>query len=283
MHSVTVTDSNGCVTTCQIDIAKELYCWINLVQNVSVRGGTDGAARVNGNGGFRPFTYQWEDGSTAQLNSTLGAGTHYVTITDATGATSRCSVTITEPTGGNCDSFMATVEQDKLTTDHLTQDGVATVYPKSGTAPFTYLWDNGETTQKATRLTYGLRSVTVTDASGCETTSQIDIAKELYCWINRNGNVSVHGGNDGSATVHGNGGYRPFTYRWEDGSTAQLNTNLGVGTHYVTITDATGATSLCSITITEPNEEVCDGVDNDGDGQVDEGFDQDGDGIADCY
>ena len=283
MHSVTVTDSNGCETSCQIDIAKELYCWINLVQNVSVRGGSDGAARVNGNGGFRPFTYQWEDGSTAQLNSKLGAGTHYVVITDATGATSRCSITITEPTGGNCDSFMATVEQDKLSTDHQTKDGVATVYPKIGTAPFTYLWDNGETTQTATRLTYGLRTVTVTDASGCETSSQIDIAKELYCWINLYGNISVHGGNDGSAMVHGNGGYRPHTFKWDDGSTQQLNTNLGVGTHYVTITDAKGATSQCSITIYQPNEEVCDGVDNDGDGKVDEGFDQDGDGIADCY
>ncbi|RRQ47950.1 HYR domain-containing protein [Maribacter algicola] len=283
MHSVTVTDSNGCETSCQIDIAKELYCWINLVQNVSVRGGNDGAARVNGNGGFRPFTYLWDDGSTAQLNSKLGAGIHYVTITDAIGATSRCSITISEPTGGDCDSFLSSVEQDKLTTDHLTQDGVATVYPKGGTAPFTYLWENGETTQTATRLTYGLRTVTVTDVNGCETVNQIDIAKELYCWINRNGNVSVHGGNDGSATVHGNGGYRPFTFRWDDGTTSQLNTNLNAGTHYVTITDAKGATSRCSITVTEPGQEICDGVDNDGDGEIDEGFDEDGDGIADCY
>jgi len=29
-------------------------------------------------------------------------------------------------------------------------------------------------------------------------------------------------------------------------------------------------------------EEICDGIDNDGDGEVDEGFDEDGDGIVDC-
>ena len=29
--------------------------------------------------------------------------------------------------------------------------------------------------------------------------------------------------------------------------------------------------------------EVCDGLDNDGDGQIDEGFDADNDGVADCY
>ncbi|KAA2216532.1 T9SS type A sorting domain-containing protein [Maribacter flavus] len=283
LNSVTVTDANGCATMCQIDIAKELYCWVNLIQNVSEYGGQDGAARVSGNGGYRPFTFKWDDGSTEQTNNSLTAGIHTVTITDAKGATSQCSITIMEPTGSVCDKFTSDVEQVKLTTDHLTEDGVATVTPYGGTAPYTYYWDNGETTQTATTLTYGMHSVTVTDANGCESMSYIDIAKELYCWINLYGNVSVKGGNDGSAMVHGNGGYRPFTFQWDDGTTSQLNTNLKAGTHYVTITDATGSTSRCSITVTEPNEEICDGVDNDGDGKVDEGFDADGDGIADCY
>ncbi|TDS14361.1 putative secreted protein (Por secretion system target) [Maribacter caenipelagi] len=282
MHSVTVTDSNGCETNCQIDIAKELYCWTNLVQNVSVRGGNDGMARVYGHGGYRPFTFLWDDGSTKELNTGLTVGTHYVTITDATGATSQCSVTITEPSTGNCNDFTTSIEQEKLTTDHETTDGIATVYPKGGTGQYTYLWDNGETTQTATTITYGMHSVTVTDAEGCISIAQIDIAKELYCWINLYGNVSIHGAKDGSAMVHGNGGYRPHTFKWDDGSTEQLNNNLSAGTHYVTITDATGATSRCSITINQPNEEVCDGVDNDGDGDIDEGFDQDDDGISDC-
>ena len=283
MHSVTVTDSNGCETTCQIDMAKELYCWTNLVQNVSVRGGNDGGARVRGNGGYRPYTYLWGDGSTGELNTALKVGTHDVTITDASGATSQCSVTITEPNTGNCNDFTTSIVQEKLTTNHVTTDGVATVYPKGGTGQYTYLWDNGETTQTATTITYGMHSVTVIDAAGCISIAQIDIAKELYCWINLYKHVSVHDAKDGAAMVHGNGGYRPHTFLWEDGSTAQLNSNLSAGTHYVTITDATGATSQCSITITEPNQEVCDGVDNDGDGQIDEGFDKDGDGIADCF
>ncbi|MFX0557711.1 lamin tail domain-containing protein [Maribacter sp. CXY002] len=283
LHNVTVTDSNGCETSCQIDIAKELYCWVNLIQNVSVVGGNDGAAQVKGNGGYRPYTFKWEDGSIAEVNSSLTVGTHYVSITDATGATSQCSVTIAEPTKEKCNDFVSTIEQDELATNHITEDGVATIYATGGTGKLTYLWDNGETSQTATRLTYGLHSVTVTDAKGCETTSQIDIAKELYCWTYLINNVSEYGANDGAAGVRGNGGYRPYTFKWDDGSTEEVNYSLSAGSHYVTITDATGATSRCGITITEPNQEVCDGVDNDGDGDIDEGFDQDGDGIADCF
>ncbi|WP_166638613.1 T9SS type A sorting domain-containing protein, partial [Maribacter spongiicola] len=285
LHTVVVTDSNGCVSSCQIDIAKELYCWVNLKQNVSVYGGDDGEALVKGNGGYRPFSFKWDDGTTNELNSGLTAGTHYVTITDAKGATSQCSVTITESTGGTCDNFTVDIEQIELTTDHLTKDGVATVFPKAGTAPYTYLWDNGEITQTANKLSYGLQNVVVTDARGCETRGQIDIAKELYCWINLYSNVSLYNGNDGAAKVYGHGGFRPYTFKWDDGVTEQMNDNLSAGTYYVTITDAKGATSRCSITISEPNEilEVCDGIDNDGDGKIDEGFDQDGDGIADCF
>ncbi len=283
MHTVTVKDANGCETSSQIDIAKELYCWTTLISNVTAFGGNDGIASVQGNGGYRPYTYEWEDGTTGSENSGLSAGTHYVTITDAKGATSQCSVNISQPGNNVCVGLTSNIKQDKLATDHLTSDGVATVNPMGGTAPFTYYWDNGETTQTAYSLTYGMHTVIVKDANGCETSSQIDIAKELYCWTILISNVTVFGGNDGTATVQGNGGYRPYTYEWEDGTKGSENSGLSAGTHYVTITDAKGATSQCSVTIYQPDEEVCDGVDNDNDGEIDEGFDRDNDGVADCF
>jgi hypothetical protein len=170
-----------------------------------------------------------------------------------------------------------------LTTDHATEDGVATVSPSSGSGSYTYLWDNGETTQTATTLIYGLPTVTVTDSNGCASTCEIDSTKELYCWINLYENVSVYVGGDGVTKVHGNGGYRPFAFLWDDGLAEQLNSSLTVGSHYLTIIDAKGATSECSVIISQPNNEICDGKDNDGDGAIDEGFDTDYDGVADCY
>ncbi|MCB0616556.1 MAG: SprB repeat-containing protein, partial [Phaeodactylibacter sp.] len=46
-------------------------------------------------------------------------------------------------------------------------DGQATASPEGGTAPYMYLWDNGETTQTATMLTPGPHFVTITDDLGC--------------------------------------------------------------------------------------------------------------------
>ncbi|MDM9632824.1 T9SS type A sorting domain-containing protein, partial [Robiginitalea aurantiaca] len=283
MHTVTVKDASGCETTCQVDIAKELYCWTTLISNVTVFGGNDGAASVQGNGGYRPYAYKWDDGTTGSENTGLTAGIHYVTITDAIGATSQCSVLISQPEEKVCDEFTSSIKQDKLATNHHTSDGVATVHLMGGTAPFTYHWDNGETTQTAYNLTYGMHTVTVKDANGCETTCQVDIAKELNCWTTLISNVTVFGGNDGVASVQGNGGYHPYTYKWDDGTTGSENRELTAGIHYVTITDATGATSQCNVTISQPQEEVCDGMDNDNDGMIDEGFDQDNDGVADCF
>ena len=49
-------------------------------------------------------------------------------------------------------------------------DGSATVTTSGGTAPYTYLWDDGQTTAMAGALTAGSYTVTVTDANGCTET-----------------------------------------------------------------------------------------------------------------
>ena len=105
------------------------------------------------------------------------------------------------------------------------------------------------------------------------------------CEVEKVSDASTTKATDGSAIVHMTGGIAPYTYLWSNGETTQTATQLGVGTHQVTVTDSDGCSSVCEVTIscsTTPPEEVCDGVDNDGDGQIDEGFDADGDGIPDC-
>ena len=52
-------------------------------------------------------------------------------------------------------------------------DGSATVTTSGGTAPYTYLWDDGQTIATAGALTAGSYTVTVTDANGCTETQGV--------------------------------------------------------------------------------------------------------------
>lgn len=53
--------------------------------------------------------------------------------------------------------------------------GSANVSASAGILPYTYLWNNGNTTASATGLPGGNYSVRVTDAGGCGLTSAITI------------------------------------------------------------------------------------------------------------
>jgi gliding motility-associated-like protein len=46
--------------------------------------------------------------------------------------------------------------------------GNSTAYPSGGTAPYTYSWNNGETSQTATGLSAGSYTCTITDNTGCK-------------------------------------------------------------------------------------------------------------------
>ena len=91
-----------------------------------------------------------------------------VMITDANGCTSSATTNVTVYAELTCIAVMdSPVNCDGEFT------GIATVTPSGGTAPYTYEWDNGETTATATALNLGDHSVIVTDANGCTTECQV--------------------------------------------------------------------------------------------------------------
>ncbi|MBL4653335.1 MAG: T9SS type A sorting domain-containing protein [Flavobacteriales bacterium] len=65
-------------------------------------------------------------------------------------------------------------------------DGTATANASGGNTPYTYLWDNGETTSNISGLSIGKYTVTVFDASGCY--NQADASISLVSIIELNSN-----------------------------------------------------------------------------------------------
>lgn len=172
-YSVTITDSIGCTATDSVtlvDLNTQVMATATWT-DVSCHGGIDGTAMVVASGGVPGYTYLWSPGgSTTDTVSGLGGGAYLVTVTDSVGCTTTDTAFITEP-----QSALSTTTTGTDETCAGCSDGTATTTPAGGTAPYTYLWSNGDTTANATGLAAGSHTVTVTDTNGCTVTDSVEI------------------------------------------------------------------------------------------------------------
>lgn len=122
-----------------------------------------------------------------------------------------------------------------------TCSGTATLAISGGTAPYTILWSNNETTNTVQDLCAGTYSVTVTDDLGCEDTQTIAITNDASFTMSTSGNASICEGENTVVSANG-----ATTYSWSN--------NLGTqDVHTVSPTNTTtytvvGTSNGCSIT-----------------------------------
>jgi len=170
-NTVTITDANQCTATASITLGNPpgITVAISNGTDVSCNGGNDGSANLTVNGALAPITYSWSSGSTQQNATNLVAGANTVTVTDANNCTAQASVILNEPTPIFPNAYSNFVSAPGQC------DGSGFANPSGGTPPYTYSWDNGQTSQLATGLCQGSHNVVVTDANGCTGTQTITV------------------------------------------------------------------------------------------------------------
>ncbi|AWK06730.1 hypothetical protein HYN56_21855 [Flavobacterium crocinum] len=173
-HSVTVTDSKGCTTTCTVTITQPniLSCTISQDSTVKCFGENTGKATVTALGGNGNYTYLWDNGETTAQAIALSAGLHTVTTTDKLGYTTTCTVTISQP-----QNALSAIKSQTDVTCGGGNNGSATVIVSGGTAGYTYNWNTTpvQTTATANNLTSGNYTVLITDANGCSISESFTI------------------------------------------------------------------------------------------------------------
>jgi gliding motility-associated-like protein len=253
-YSVTVTDSDGCISNAIINITQPSAISIGnpTIINASCNGAANGAIDINPTGGAAGYEYEWSNGATSDINPGLVAGDYVVTIIDANGCELESTLTITEPEVLTASSVIDNVSCSGYS------DGSAEVIAVGGTSPYTYTWTElGVTGPIQNNLLPGNYEIVVTDNNGCQYFEQIQVSASTSLLVTSViEQVSCFGEADGSATVEVNGGTPDYTYSWNDPNNQSSATavNLAPGTYTVSVFDANNCQALYDVVITEPQD-----------------------------
>jgi len=241
-YSVTVTDANGCSATTNVNIQEPQPIVISgQITDVACNGTSTGAIDVSVTGGTVPYAYDWSTGATTQDISGVVNGFYQVYVSDSNNCVAAASFTIS----ATSNMVLSTGVTNATCGQNNAQ---ATVSVAGGVGPYRYEWSNGATTQSVAGLSPTIYQVTVTDALGCTATvpvlvdyvSEISvtyIVTDVICGVQPTGSIDL--------TV--TGGTPPYTYLWNNGALVPDLNFIPDGTYSVTVTDATGCSSINSI------------------------------------
>ncbi|MEO6490082.1 MAG: T9SS type A sorting domain-containing protein, partial [Ferruginibacter sp.] len=249
-YNVTVTDANGCsVSITNIHIQYAFSSYITNSGSTSSGCGNTGSIILYVNAGVGPYTYSL-DGTSYQAGNTftgLAAANYTAYVKDAAGCVSTKSIVVAA-------AAPIVVSPYARAASSCSADGSIEIYRSGGISPFTYSLD-GTTYQSGntfTGLNAGNYVAFVKDSKGCTGSQPVTVGQGAAL------NVTVSKTNTSTCTTDGtiqvmvSGGFAPYTYSKNGGSTYQVSnsfTGLGASSYPITVKDAKGCLGSLNVTI----------------------------------
>jgi hypothetical protein len=246
-----VQDSNNDKDTIEVIISQPAQ-FAGIPNPTHASCGLDnGVAAVSITGGTAPYSYLWSNNeTTASLTNVQGNLLYQVTITDANNCTANSNVFVN---AGPAITVSLT-ENDPSCFGFCNGSLVPVI--TGGTPPFSFFWNNAQTTPDLTGLCPGNYSVNVTDNSGCIASASAELISPSLIEISSSINNADCGTENGIASITVSGGIAPYTYNWTSGSIDATATNLASGIYQVTVTDLNLCVSSEVILISDANGPV---------------------------
>jgi hypothetical protein len=168
VYIVTAISSLGCTDTAStLAVVQTCGCIpptiASNVNEPSCNGISDGLINITVIGGVSPYTFLWNNGATTEDLIGVSAGNYSVIVTDNILCTDTFYITVGQP------SLMSTSVSVTHPGCPGALDGSINLSVSGGTPGYTYLWDNGATTEDVSGLAAGLYSVTISDNNLCQT------------------------------------------------------------------------------------------------------------------
>jgi uncharacterized repeat protein (TIGR01451 family) len=249
VYTVTVTSNGGsCTQTANATVGQASSFSLATTENpVLCFSGNTGSIDLLITGPGAPFTFSWAGGQTTEDIANLNAGNYNCTVTDLSGCTQSISATVSQP------SVITTSTVVTPVICFGEANGSIDLSVNGGTPGYTFLWNNGQTTEDMANLVAGTYTVTVMDSNGCTKTASGTITQPTTLNVSANVlSVQCFGSNDGVIALTITGGVLPYAINWSNGVTTQSSFGLAAGIYCVTISDFGNCTATACYQVTEP-------------------------------
>jgi len=239
-----VRDSRGCTATLPVSIPDNSPIAVSALKVNPSCNAADGAIHLQVSGESGSLSYLWSDGQTTASATGLRAGAYDVVIMVGSCMVSRRYLL------DNSSVLSIVIAPTETACNAPT--GTAEALVSGGSAPYTWLWSNGQTTQTATVLDAIPYEVTVTDAAGCVVQGHVLVERSDDLALSATVlPPTACGANNGSATAVPGSGTAPYTYLWSSGPTAAAASGLRSGIYSVRVTDINGCQDTLRVRIND--------------------------------
>jgi PKD repeat protein len=171
-YEVIVTNGQGCVSVASINVSQPDEVTVSFTSSLATCNLNNGSATAIVSGSTGPYVYIWSNGQNSAQATGLGAGFYTVSVIDNQSCLTTGTVGISET---NAPGILL----DSIVNQGCGEVGSAIyITPIGGSAPYTYLWSNGNTTQDLTGVLPGQYTLSVNGGNGCESNAIYNISYE---------------------------------------------------------------------------------------------------------